>query len=177
MALTGDLKLTVMMHGVHLTSRLPGWGYRYGTIPRTYSGILDLKMHDADYVLRHGEVAISKFEMPNGDKGQLVEDGAKITVRREDLLVTHDQREHVERNILKLHEPDPQPVPAPFEYSWDYRRVELGGETFSLGPKQTRIVGCCTARTGKGIHGAPAVSSSTMPDRRLTGCAICSSRS
>lgn len=141
LALTGDLKLTVIVHGVHLTSRLPGWGYRYGTIPRTYSGILDLKMHDADYVLRHGEVAISKFEMPNGDKGQLVEDGARITVRREDLLVTNDQREHVERNILKLQEPDPQPVPAPFEYSWDYRRVELGGETFSLGPKQARIVG------------------------------------
>lgn len=141
LVLTGDLKLTIMVHGVHLTSRLPGWGYRYGKIPRTYSGILDLKIRDADYVLRHGEVAIFKFEMPNGDKGQLVEDLARITVRREDLLVTHDQRDHVERNILKLHDAVPQPMSAEFEYSWDYRRVELGGETFSLGPKQARIVG------------------------------------
>lgn len=140
LALTGDLKLTIMVHGVHLTSRLPGWGYRHGKIPRTYSGILDLKIRDADYVLRHGEAAIYKFAMPNGDKGQLVEEGGRITVRREDLLVTHDQREHVERNILMLHEPVALPVSAELEYSWDYRRVELGGETFSLGPKQARIV-------------------------------------
>lgn len=141
LVLTGDLKLTVIVHGVHLTSRLPGWGYRYGKIPRAYSGILDLKVRDADYVLRHGEVSIFKFGMPNGDKGRLTNIEDKISVRRSDLLVTHDQREHVERNILKLHEPTPQVVSAEFEYSWDYRRIELAGETFSLGPKQARIVG------------------------------------
>ena len=27
LVLTGDLKLTIMVHGLHLTSRLPGWGY------------------------------------------------------------------------------------------------------------------------------------------------------
>lgn len=141
LVLSGDLKLTSMVHGVHLTSRLPGWGQRYGRISRVYSGILDLKIRDADYVLRHGEVAIFQFEMPNGDKGHLVEKDSRITVRREDLLVTQDQRDHIERNILKLHEPAPTPVSADLEYSWDYRRIELGGETFALGPKQARIVG------------------------------------
>lgn len=140
LVLTGDLKLTIMVHGVHLTSRLPGWGYRYGAIARTYSGILDLKIPDADYVLRHGEVSICKFEMPNGDKGQLVDVDQKILVRREDLLVTHDQRESSERNILKLHGPAPDPAFSRFEYSWDYRRIEYAGETFTFGPKQARVV-------------------------------------
>jgi hypothetical protein len=140
LVLTGDLKLTIMVHGVHLTSRLPGWGYRYGKIARTYSGILDLKIPDADYVLRHGQVSICKFDMPNGDKGQLVDVDQKVLVRREDLLVTHDQRENIEHNILKLHAPASEASSSDFEYSWDYRRIEYAGETFTFGPKQARVV-------------------------------------
>lgn len=141
LAMAGDLKLTFMVHDLRILARIPLKSVRLGIVERTYSGILDLRRCDADHVLRHGAVEITEFEMPNEDKGRLASENDKITVRREDLLVTDDQREHVERNILKLHEPVPQPVSVGFEYSWDYRRVELGGETFSLGPKQARIVG------------------------------------
>ena len=47
LVLSGDLKLTIMVHGVHLISALPIWGRRYMAIPRTCSGILDLKVRDA----------------------------------------------------------------------------------------------------------------------------------
>lgn len=141
LAMAGDLKLTFMVHDLRILARIPLKSVRLGIVEQTYSGILDLRRCDADHVLRHAAVEITEFEMPNEDKGRLASKDSKITVRREDLLVTDDQREHVERNILKLHEPIPQPVSVGFEYSWDYRRVELGGETFSLGPKQARIVG------------------------------------
>ena len=141
LVVSGQLKLTFMVHDTQVRSPLPLMHYRSREVGRSYSGILDLKVRDADTILKVGSAEIFAFQMPNGDDGRLVSVDDKIMVRREDLLVTHDQREHVERNILKLHEPVAQPVSVDFEYSWDYRRVELGGETFSLGPKQARIVG------------------------------------
>lgn len=140
LAMAGDLRLTFMVHDLRILARIPLKSVRTGLIEQTYNGILDLRRCDADHVLRHGVVEINKFEMPNEDDGRLASQEARITVRREDLLVTDDQREHVECNILKLHEPAPKPVSIELEYSWDYRRIELGGETFSLGPKQARIV-------------------------------------
>lgn len=141
LAMSGQLKLTFMVHDTQVRSPLPLMHYRNREVGRNYSGILDLKVRDADTILKAGSAEVWMFEMPNGDDGRLVSVDDKILVRREDLLVTHDQREHVERNILKLHEPVAPPVSAEMEYSWDYRRVELGDEIFSLGPKQARIVG------------------------------------
>jgi hypothetical protein len=141
LAMSGQLKLTFMVHDTQVRSPLPLMHYRNREVGRNYSGILDLKVRDADTILKAGSAEVWMFEMPNGDDGRLVSVDDKILVRCDDLLVTHDQREHVERNILKLNEPASKPVPIEFEYSWDYRRVELGSETFSLGPKQARIVG------------------------------------
>ncbi len=140
-AMAGQLKLTFIVHDIEVSSPLPLIAFRNRKIDRSYSGILDLKVGDADTILRTGSAEVWAFEMPNGDHGHLVSVDDKILVRREELLVTDDQREHVEQNILKLHEPVAPPVCAEMEYSWDYRRVQLGGATFSLGPKQARIVG------------------------------------
>jgi hypothetical protein len=143
LAENGLLRLSVRLFHVHLEwgefeeVADGGWA-RVPTEPRWFSGLQDLREHDAFRLFRDGEAAIDQFAAPHPTYCHLLEPTENITVRSTDIVVRREERDAVEQRHGLVNGSLPKgPV---FQQLNDYGEVRLSGLVFHLGPIQARIV-------------------------------------
>lgn len=66
-------------------------------------------------------------------------DGEALTVRKDDLIVTREERERFEREHGAIAVPD-APVVAEISPNGDFSKIRVGGEWHSFGPKQAAVL-------------------------------------
>ena len=91
-------------------------------------------------VFRGGQAEVRAFrtERPNTYL-HLRSDVPSMVVRRDDLIVTREERDRFEREHGAVSAPDGLPV-AGFAHNEDFSKVQIAGEWHSFGPKQAAVL-------------------------------------
>jgi hypothetical protein len=113
---------------------------RIPTDQRWFSGLQDLREHDAFRLFRDGEVAIDQFAMPEGSQYcHLREPTDTLTIRVCDVVVQRPERDRVEKAHGLAGAAKPT-VTSIFRQVNDYGEVHVAGRVFNLGHVQSRVV-------------------------------------
>jgi hypothetical protein len=143
LAENGLLKLSVRLFNVRLESGdFEDFGNgRWNRIPtdqRWFSGLQDLRAHDAFRLFRDGQARIDQFAAPAAEYCELLEPTESLTLRIADVVVRREERDRVERQHGLARAGTPRgPV---FQQVNDYSEVRLSGLVFHLGQVQSRVV-------------------------------------
>jgi hypothetical protein len=145
LAENGLLKLSVRLFNVRLE-----WGEfedfsnghwnRIPTDQRWFSGLQDLREHDAFRLFRDGQAQIDQFAMPEEHHYcHLREPTDSLTIRVCDVVVQRQERDRVEKEHGLAGATRPA-VTSIFRQANDYGEVHVAGRVFNLGPVQSRVV-------------------------------------
>jgi hypothetical protein len=145
LAENGLLKLSVRLFNVRLE-----WGEfedfgnghwnRIPTDQRWFSGLQDLREHDAFRLFRDGEAQIDQFAVPEEHHYcHLLEPTDSLLIRATDVVVQRQERDRVERQHGLAGATKPQ-VRTSFKQLNDYGEVHVDGWTFKFGHVQSRVV-------------------------------------
>jgi hypothetical protein len=144
LAENGLLKLSVRLFNVRLE-----WGEfedfgnghwnRIPTDQRWFSGLQDLREHDAFRLFRDGEAQIDQFAMPEPGYCHLLEPTDSLLIRATDVVVQRQERARVEQQQGLAGAIKPA-VTSIFRQVNDYGEVHVAGRVFNLGPAQSRVV-------------------------------------
>jgi hypothetical protein len=138
------LKLSVRLFNVRLE-----WGEfedfgnghwnRIPTDQRWFSGLQDLREHDAFQLFRDGEARIDQFAMPEPGYCHLLEPTDSLLIRATDVVVQRQERDRVEQEHGLAGATRPA-VASIFRQTNDYGEVHVAGRVFNLGHVQSRVV-------------------------------------
>jgi hypothetical protein len=143
LAENGLLTLSVRLFNVRLESgEFEDFGNgRWNRIPtdqRWFSGLQDLRAHDAFRMFRDGQARIDQFAAPAGGYCELLEPTENLTIRIADVVVRREERDRVESRHGLVRAGAPRgPV---FQQLNDYSEVRLCGLVVKLGSVQSRVV-------------------------------------
>lgn len=91
-------------------------------------------------IFRAGHAEVRCFATRAPDKHLYVRSGTPaVTARREDLILTRDERDRFEREHAVVAEPEKR-APADVWHNEDFSRVRLGTDWHSFGPKQAAVL-------------------------------------
>ena len=138
---------------------------------RLVSGLLDLDPGDAYRLLRDRRLAIRRFAAPEGEYACVMKPEAAIDVRCEDMVVSREERDRIEREHAIRHA-RAAGGRAPFEQRDGYKEIDLQGRTFHLGSCQAKVIRILHEaaragtpwRHGKAVLGEAGSSCSRMAD-------------
>jgi hypothetical protein len=144
LAENGLLRLSVRLFNMRLE-----WGEfddlgngdwnRIPTDQRWFSGLQDLREHDAFRLFRDGEVAVDQFAAPHPTYCHLLEPTDSLLIRATDVVVQRQERDRVERQHGLAGATRPA-VTSVFRHVNDYGEVRVAGRVFNLGHVQSRVV-------------------------------------
>jgi hypothetical protein len=143
LAENGLLKLSVRLFDVRLErgefeDMGNGDWARIPTDQRWFSGLQDLREHDAFRLFRDGQIRVEVFAAPDHEYCYLLEPTDSITIRTSDAVIRREERDRVERQHGLVRAGTPRgPV---FQQVNDYSEVRLSGLVFHLGQVQARVV-------------------------------------
>jgi hypothetical protein len=112
---------------------------RIPTDQRWFSGLQDLREHDAFRLFRDGEVAVDQFAAPHPTYCHLLEPTDSLLIRATDVVVQRQERDRVERQHGLAGATRPA-VTSVFRHVNDYREVRVAGRVSNLGHVQSRAV-------------------------------------
>lgn len=115
----------------------------------SFSGLLDLYVHDVFQLFRHGEVQVGHFRTPRADYASLWGEREPIAVRKQDLLLRREERDRFEAEI-GFGGAAAGPMPGAFHASADCQDVRCNGEHFRLGAIQAKVVRALHDAAGRG---------------------------
>ena len=134
---------------------------RIPTDQRWFSGLQDLREHDAFRLFRDGEVAIDQFAVPEEHHYcHLREPTDSLTIRVCDVVVQRQERDRVEHQQGLAGATRPA-VTSIFRQVSDYGEVHVAGRVFNLGHVQSRVV--------KQLHRAAIVGRSLVQRQGAAG--------
>jgi hypothetical protein len=148
LAENGCLRLSILVYDLPLERGAiedPGNGdwHRVPEEAGRWTGLLDLWEKDAHVILKTGHAEISAFHAAKGRYCDCIGATAIVPVTQLDLLVRLAERQRLERVLKSTSGGAASPEPRAaigFVHTPDYRIVQLGSETFSLGPYQAGVV-------------------------------------
>ena len=145
MAENDELKVSVRLYTVRLEEGIyerdtrDGQPHRIPFDQSWFSGLQDLTACDAHKVFHHGQAPVVQFDAPGDAYVEIIEPTAAVVVQLRQLVVRREERDRIER--------DRKPLPRPatgeaeiLKHSRDYRHVQLGELSLTLGRMQARIV-------------------------------------
>lgn len=145
MAENDELKVSVRLYTVRLEEGIYEPDTRDGQLHRIpfdqswFSGLQDLTPCDAHKVFRYGEARVAQFDAPGDAYVEIIEPSEAVAVQLRQLLIRREERDRIERDRKPLRRPVPD-EPQNLKHARDYRHVQLGELSLTLGQVQARIV-------------------------------------